>query len=316
MARATRLCPPYWELEPLMSDDNRDSDDQGRYDPRNTLNDLTGKEWIKFTRSWFVADSGRYWRNKETEMHPARFPEEMVAQFIRFFTKSGDWVLDPFAGSGATLVSCLETGRHAVGIELTEKYAVITRSRLDQTALFSGAHVIQGDAGEADNADFWRDHPVAGLDLGQDDLPAFDFIVTSPPYWDVLRHSRGGVESTHKQRSKSGLDTHYSDDPRDLGNVDDYDEFIDALGDVFDGLYDVLKPGGYMTVIVQNVRTPEGEVKPLAWDLGRRIGRKFSFQGERIWCQDSKMLGIWGYPHIFVPNYHHHYCLIFRRLEE
>jgi hypothetical protein len=38
-----------------------------------------------------------------------------------------------------------------------------------------------------------------------------------------------------------------------------------------------------------------------------------SFQGERIWCQDSKKLGIWGYPTVFVPNYHHHYCLIFRR---
>ncbi len=57
--------------------------------PHNDLNDLTGKEWIKFTRTWFVCDSPRYWRNRETELHPARFPEEMVASFLGFFTKRG-----------------------------------------------------------------------------------------------------------------------------------------------------------------------------------------------------------------------------------
>ena len=57
---------------------------------------------------------------------------------------------------------------------------------------------------------------------------------------------------------------------------------------------------------------PHGEVLPLAWDLARRISRTWLFQGERIWCQNSKPLGIWGYPRVFVPNYHHHYCLIFR----
>ena len=55
--------------------------------PQNDLNDLTGKEWIKFTRTWFVCDSPRYWRNKDSELHPARFPEELVAEFVSFFTK-------------------------------------------------------------------------------------------------------------------------------------------------------------------------------------------------------------------------------------
>ena len=89
----------------------------------NTLNDLTGKEWIKFTRTWFVCDSPRYWKNKDTELHPARVPEEMVAEFLRFFTKRGGAVLDPFAGSGATLVACAENERVGVGIELSGKYA-------------------------------------------------------------------------------------------------------------------------------------------------------------------------------------------------
>ncbi len=98
--------------------------------PQNTLNDLTGKEWIKRTKSWFVCDSPRYHRNRDTELHPARFPEEMIAQFVTFFTKAGQWVFDPFCGSGATLVACLEQRRRAVGLELASRYAEVTRRRL------------------------------------------------------------------------------------------------------------------------------------------------------------------------------------------
>jgi DNA modification methylase len=290
--------------------------------PRNDLNDLTGKEWIKFTRTWFVCDSPRYWRNRETELHPARYPEEMAAEFISFFTKRGGWVLDPFAGSGATLVACGETGRVGVGIELSARYARVAAGRIRD--LFGSQIVIPGDAREIGRAGFWR--KVNELQAGgtpalpaQGGFPQFDFAITSPPYWQMLRTSRGGVFSKHRQRAAQGLDTAYSDHPDDLGNITDYAEFINALGKVFDGVAKCVKPGKYLVVVAQNFRDPEGEVRPLAWDLARRIGKtRWQFQGERIWCQNTKPLGIWGYPKVFVPNYHHHYCLIFRnrRVEE
>ncbi len=97
---------------------------------KNKLNDLDGTEWIKFTRTWFCCDSHRYHQNRHTELHPARFPEEMVADFLRFFTKSAGWVLDPFAGSGATLVACAEEGRFGVGVELSARYAEVMRRRM------------------------------------------------------------------------------------------------------------------------------------------------------------------------------------------
>jgi SAM-dependent methyltransferase len=301
----------------------------------NPLNDLTGTEWIKFTRTWFVCDSPRYHRNRDTELHPARFPEEMVADFLRFFTKRGGWVLDPFLGSGATLVACLEEGRNGVGIELSERYAAVAAKRLDRIAREASQQlalpedgragslppplchaVIPGDALDAGRAEFWAEQRPALEEAGlrfRRALPQFDFLITSPPYWRMLRTSRGGVESKHKQRVKAGLDDHYSDSPDDLGNVADYPEFVAALGRAFDAAARCLKSGGYLVAVVQNLRAPDGEVKMLAWDLARRIGRKLLFQGERIWCQNTKPLGIWGYPKVFVPNYHHHYCLVFRK---
>jgi hypothetical protein len=281
------------------------------------LNELSGKEWIKFTRSWFVCDSPRYWKNKPTELHPARYPEELVADFLRFFTKPGEWVLDPFLGSGATLVACMEEGRNGLGIELSSRYATVSQKRLAQRSLGLCQLVLQADARDTARTAFWKpfrpELEKAGLPFHRG-LPRFHFAMTSPPYWKMLRTSRGGVLSKHKQRIAAGLDDRYSDDPADLGNINSYDEFIEAAGRIFDGVRRCLMPGRYLVVVVQNQRTPDGEVKPLAWDLARRLCKGgLAFQGERIWCQNTKRLGIWGYPKIFVPNYHHHYCLIFRR---
>lgn len=289
--------------------------EKGRYHPGNTLNELTGRQWLKFTRTWFVCDSKRYHQNKSTELHPARYPEEMVKEFVLFFTKRGQFVLDPFAGSGATLVACMETERSAVGIEISERYAEVARKRVPPSSL-SGQRfqIIRGDARQINRAPWWQGIDLPELPFNSQGLPQFDFVMTSPPYWNMLRKSRGGVVSTAQQRAATGLDVYYSDDPADLGNIPDYDQFIEELGKVFDGVYEVLKDMKYMVVVVQNLRTPEGEIKTLAWDLQKRISQRFVFQGEKIWAQNVKKLGIWGYPTTFVPNYHHHYCLIFRKI--
>ena len=288
---------------------------------RNDLNDLSGKEWIKFTRTWFVCDSPRYWRNRPTELHPARFPEELVAEFLRFFTKRGGAVLDPFAGSGATLVACAENERVGVGVELIKRYAATAARRVKEAS--PAQTVLRGDAREIGRAAFWRerraDLEAAGIGYVRG-LPQFDFAITSPPYWRMLRTSRGGVFSKHKQRAAKGLDTAYSNSRADLGNVRDYGEFIEGLGRVFDQVRRCVKDGKYLVVVAQNLRDPSGQVRMLAWDLARRIERpgraatRWLFQGERVWCQNTKPLGIWGYPKVFVPNYHHHYCLIFRKV--
>lgn len=281
----------------------------GKRHPRNQLNDLTGKEWIRFTRTWFVHNPPP--RSQAEIVHPAKFPEGMVQEFIRFFTKRGEWVFDPFMGVASTLVAARLEERNGVGIELVPKYFELSQKRLQQGLNFSDTRQVPllGDTMKLKEllGAFWDANP---------DVPRqIDFTITSPPYWDMLSKSRGGVESAHKKRAKQGLDTIYSDDPANLGNVSDYEEFIEKLGRIFDDISDVTRPGRYLVIIIQNMRTPEGVVVPCAWDLARRVGRgdKWLFQGEKIWCQDNKKLGIWGYPKLFVPNYHHHYCLIFRK---
>ena len=181
---------------------------------RNRLNNLSTKDWIKFQKSWFVHNPPR--RKEQVLRHPAKFPETLAQQFIEFFTKRGQTVLDPMVGTGSTLIACLRSGRNGVGIEINPEYAelaarLIQEERDSLGAAVSGlsVQVLRGDAAE----------------LGRMSLRTFDYVLTSPPYWDML-HAKG-FKTQAGRRADPDLDLTYSDDPADLGNIADYEEFLE-----------------------------------------------------------------------------------------
>ena len=144
--------------------------------PKNKLNNLTNKEWLKFQKSWFVHNPPP--RKKGVLVHPAKFPETMAQEFIEFFTKEGETVLDPMAGTGSTLVAALRAGRNSYGIELNPKYAKIAKHIIEEERNSLGdainglkSEIMNGDARLAETYQF----------------PIIDYVLTSPPYWDMLR---------------------------------------------------------------------------------------------------------------------------------
>ncbi|MGH2522494.1 MAG: DNA methyltransferase [Anaerolineales bacterium] len=266
---------------------------------RNKLNNLDSKAWLKFQKSWFVHNPPP--RKKDVLQHPAKFPETLAQEFIEFFTKKNQIVLDPMVGTGSTLVACLRCGRNGIGIELNSKYAKIARQMVDAEVAALGkkaarlhVEVITGDATQVDD---YVHGPV-------------DYVITSPPYWDMLRAR--GAETQKKRRTTPDLDVFYSDDPRDLGNVADYEEFLHRLCEIYRSLHLLLKPNGYMTIIVKNVKKG-GRIYPLAWDLARELGKTYVLKDERIWTQDNQRLAPYGYGNAWVSNTFHHYCLQFRK---
>lgn len=266
---------------------------------RNQLNDLDPKAWLQFQKSWFIHNPPP--RKKDVLRHPAKFPETLVQTFIEFFTKAGETVLDPMAGTGSTLVACLRSGRNGIGIELSEEYAAIARQTVadEKAALGSAASALSAQVIHADcrNA------------LMQS-LPPIDYVITSPPYWDMLR-ARGA--STQKdRRTAPGLDVFYSDDPRDLGNLEDYEQFLAQLCDIYSSLHPLMTERAYLTVIIKNIKKG-GRIYPLAWDLARVLGERFTLKDERIWCQDNQRLAPYGMGSAWVSNTFHHYCLQFRK---
>lgn len=264
----------------------------------NKLNDLDPKSWLKFQKSWFIHNPPA--RRKDVLRHPAKFPETMAQEFIEFFTRRGETVLDPMAGTGSALVAALRSGRNSYGIELSPEYARIAvevvqeeRQALGPSVEGLRSEIIHGDASLA-----------AGYDL-----PAIDYVLTSPPYWDML-HANGAA-TQRKRRSTPELDVHYSDDPDDVGNISDYDEFISRLFAIYSGLKTLLREKAYLTIIVKNVKKG-GRIYPLAWDLARELGRVYTLKDEKIWLQDNQRLAPYGLGSAWVSNTFHHYCLQFR----
>ncbi|TMI63841.1 site-specific DNA-methyltransferase [Candidatus Bathyarchaeota archaeon] len=260
---------------------------EAKLSPHNKLNDLTGREWIKFTKSWFIHRPER--RADAKILHPASFPESLAKEFILFFTKRGDTVVDPFLGTGSSLVACLETGRNGVGIEVMEKYSSIAESRL---------RIV---AGEADSPS-----TVKVLHVG-----LADYCITSPPYWNQLKRS----DLRQKKRVELGYDTNYGDNPEDVGLIEDYEEFLAVLKQVFNEVYRIMKPKGYLTIITNNV-FQNGRLYPLAFDTVRTLAIEpcaWVPKDEKIWCQDDKALLPLGVNSAWVGNRHHQYCLIFRK---
>jgi DNA modification methylase len=96
----------------------REPKQNGRYDKRNRLNDLTGKEWLQLSKSVWI--SQRCAEDKDAFKHPAPFLIKDISKLIRLFTKKGDLVLDPFMGSGTTLIASSLEGRKSIGIDLNK----------------------------------------------------------------------------------------------------------------------------------------------------------------------------------------------------
>jgi DNA modification methylase len=268
----------------------------------NKLNNLDAKSWLKFQKSWFVHNPPR--RRKDVLRHPAKFPETLAREFIEFFTQQGQVVLDPMAGTGSALVAALRAGRHSFGVELNPVYADIARQivteerqKLGQAAEGLQALIVTGNAAKI------------GELASEYSLPPIDYVITSPPYWNMLHAP--GAETQHKRRQSSSLDVIYSDDPQDLGNISSYEEFLDRLEMIYIGLQPYLKHRAYLTIIVKNV-TKGGKLYPLAWDLALRLARTYTLKDEKLWCQDDIRLAPYGIGNAWVSNTFHHYCLQFR----
>jgi DNA modification methylase len=266
---------------------------------KNQLNDLTAKEWLPETVSvWLQRGLGKGHAHAQIErQHPAPFSYQDVARVIRFFTKVGDTVLDPFVGVGSTLKAAALAGRKGIGIELNKKYADLARLRIetevtDDVAACHDQKVIRGDA------------RTVIPRLPKDSVR---LVVTSPPYWNIL-HKQD--HKAKQERVAHGLDTKYSASAADLGNVDGYPAFLTTLADTLASTRTCLVDGGHLCAIVGDFRH-KSKYFMLHADIAREMeARGFTLKGITILYQRHKRVFPYGFPYSYVPNLHHQYIVI------
>jgi len=295
--------------------------------PSNQLNELTGEEWLYFTKSLLVTAYPSELGHAARKRHGANKPPRLMARLIEFFTKTGELVLDPFAGVGGTLLgAAIARGpRRAIGLEINPAWAAVYEEVVAGLAAEqSGAGLLLADLGSADPGGL-RGFDPSGCELRVGDalalLPAIadasvDFVAADPPYTVQLPLTMAGGRLAEAHANRRTDYAMVSGDPADLANAPTHDLYLDAMERVFGELVRVLRPGRYAAVIVRDAYV-DGVYRFTGADLAERASRAGLVpKGDLVWYQAGTRLRPYGYPRAFVPNITHQHIVILRREPE
>ena len=101
---------------------------------KKRMNNLDGKTWLQYSFSIWkdIEKTSEEWKLK----HPAMFPMQLTSRLIEIFTKeNGEVILDPFLGSGSTIVSAYKLGKKGIGFDLSENYVSLSEERVNRIQL-------------------------------------------------------------------------------------------------------------------------------------------------------------------------------------
>lgn len=187
---------------------------------------LTESLWILDKRDKSGAHNAGYWGN---------FIPQIPNQFLRRYTKQGEWVLDPFLGSGTTLIECKRLGRNGIGVELLPEVVEIANKNIssEENKFNVKIEIITADSTKLD---FKKE-------LEKRNIKSVQFLIMHPPYWDIIKFSKNN---------------------RDLSNAKTIEEFLNLFGKVVDNTYDILDNGRYFALVIGD-KYSQGKWIPLAF---------------------------------------------------
>jgi len=248
---------------------------------------MTAKEWLRSQVGvWQFFYEGRDVRDKS--LHPATFPIALARRVIDLFTHRGELVLDPFVGSGTTLVAARDSGRSAAGFDLQERYVRLCGDRLAKLAPADGTWqvAVQDDARAIPS---YIGEGTVGL------------LFTSPPYANLLNRPRKNKSRRKRDNPQLGKVEQYSQDPRDLGTLP-LDGYATAMGDIFERLLPLLRPRAHCVVNVPDMWWEDTRVTihvSLVEELRRR---GFELRNIVIWDRTNVVnrMGIFGWPSNYI----------------
>jgi DNA modification methylase len=276
---------------------NADGSSRGFYSEDNRVNDLTGREWVFWTRSVITKPYPPNMQHPLRSQHGGQKPPDLCADLLRVFTKKGQVVLDPFMGVGGTLLAASLCERRAVGIDVNPRWVGIYKEVCEREGL-QEQETVEGNAQEA----------LQGLKAR-----SFDCILTDVPYWrmDTASRSRGtfkrvGGEARPVRASKLsafGSEVYQSKEA-----------WLESMREIFHQATTLLRPSAYLLSFVGDMYH-DNEYHCLSAELAAVLRHipELTWKANIVWYDVSKKLHIYGYQYSYIPSMIHQNILVFRK---
>lgn len=257
--------------------------------PPNHLNCLSAKEWMKAQIGvWQFYYEGADVRDKA--LHPATFPVALARRVLELFTHQGELVVDPFVGSGTTLVAARRLDRNAVGFDLQPDYIELAERRLL-------AEPSEGLAEQLCVCDDAR-NVASYLEPG-----TISLVFTSPPYANLLNRRRRNKSRRGDLRKNSQYlrVEQYSQDARDLGTLE-LDSYAEQMGMIFAGLLPLIRPRGHCVLNVPDIWWDDQRVTIHVALIEALRNAGYELRNIVIWDRTNivNRVGIFGWPGNYI----------------
>ncbi len=252
------------------------------------LNCMAAKDWIKCQLGvWQFSYESRDIRDKK--IHPATFPISLTKKVIELFSHQGQLVLDPFVGSGTTLVAAQDLNRNAVGFDLQKSYIDLCASRLkSNTNLFNKCQqiAVQDDARNIPR--YFEPETIA-------------LIWTSPPYANLLNRLRKNKSRRSRKNEQFNTIEQYSQDPRDLGTMA-LTDYTKTMGDIFAKLLPLLLPKAHCVINVPDMWWENERITIHVALIEELRRRGYELRNVIIWDRTNivNKIGIFGWPSNYI----------------
>lgn len=257
--------------------------------PTGYLSCIEAKNWMKNQIGvWEFQYESRDIRDKN--IHPATFPIAMASRVIEQFTHKGELVVDPFVGSGTTLVAAQDLQRNAIGFDLQQSYVDLSNSRLERSKVSDLTKQFAICADARNISEMIKPKTVK-------------LIFTSPPYANLLNRERKNKSRRGDLRKNDqyGKVEQYSQDERDLGILS-APEFELAISEIFRNMMPVFNDKAHILINITDAWI-DGKRVPLHINVINAMQNAgYEFRNTIIWDRRNLVnrIGIFGWPSSYI----------------